>query len=296
MRNLYQRSVMRPASKAAIGGRLLGASGRTSGVAPVVTRANPDSFFTNPIGRRGMVAPSTMSPYPLGASGGLAGLGALDATYGLGIGNIGFAEEWSFADWKGNNGWTAHIAYWKLGTYEGLSDTVIKRANQKWNELKAAADMGNVAAEEMLEQYKNTISAAADAVDKNTPLHSLGRRSDAVHKERIRLLNALNSAIRAFANAPTPSMPMQSQPQSNVNQNMGAQTGTNIGTGSAGGFNPGLTVGGSTTPGALLSTGGAQTGLNLPPPAAKKRSMVPLLAAGALVALGAGVYLMRRKK
>lgn len=141
---------------------------------------------------------------------GLGFLGQFASAFGAApkwpiAGDIGFNEEWSYNDWKGNNGWTAHIAYWKLADYEPLSDTMVNRAQQAWSALKAAADLGNVAAENQLEQYKATFKGLASQVDANTKqFNALGQASDPTHRDRARLLTELNKQLKAFANAGVP--------------------------------------------------------------------------------------------
>lgn len=276
MKTQYQQFLMQPAPKAAIAKRLLGAPGRVTGVAPSIWKSNaPTTFFRDAYAARNLVAPSGMSPYPLGDQGGLAGFGAVDAKFVI-VGNIGFNEAWSFEDWEGKSGWLNHIRYWKLATYEPLDDIVKTRAQQKWDALYTAAQASEQAYQ-LYEVTKTSISNAADAVDRNTKTADmLGRYSDASHRDRARLLTALNTAIRNLANMTIPSAPP-------ANPGLAVNTG---------GTTPGGSMlyptGGSswTPPGQTTSTGAA-TGGGIP---------TGMLALGAVAAIGVGVWLLKRKK
>lgn len=273
MRNVYQRFVMRPATTQAMADRLRGAPGRVTGIAPNIQRSNaPEVFFKNALAARSMVEGQS-GVYPLGANGGLAGLGAVDGKFPV-VGNIGFNEAWSFEDWEGKSGWVNHIRYWKLATYEPLDPMVLGRAQQKWDALYAAANAGSEQAYQLWEQMKTSLSNATDAVDRNTKTaDGLGRYSDASHRERARLLTVLNGLLRSLANMSIPAPPAGGGGMTTLPPPGGS-------TGGGGGGMPFRPPMGSSA-GAATSGGGPSMGM---------------IALGAAVVLGAGVWLIKRKK
>lgn len=137
--------------------------------------------------------------------------GALGARYRV-LADIGFANDWSFNDWKGG-AWKEHIEYWKIATYEPLESTVRARAEKKYSELDAVAKTGlSPEAEGLLLEWRTRLSGICDAVDKNSGVNDFfGNRSDALNRERAELLTSLNNAIKELQNItiPAPVMPEQ---------------------------------------------------------------------------------------
>jgi hypothetical protein len=217
----------------------------------------------------------------------------VEAKYPI-IGNIGFAEEWSFNDWKGGP-WLEHIRYWKLASYEPLDPTIRERATQKWNDLEAAANGGDEAASNLREKWKVTLSSAFDAVDRNTKTaDALGRYSDEGHRERAYLLTTLNNKIREFANL---KIPQTSPPPSSSGPASAPPSGPAFpppGGGSVPGFSPsGFKFRNQMWPGGISSSGAAQQGVGQQ---GEKKIPTALLAMGAVAVLGVGVWLIKRKK
>lgn len=148
----------------------------------------------------------------------LMGFGALNAANPV-LADIGFAEGWSLEDWGGVSGWVNHINHWKLGTYEPLTDAVRNRAEGVWAGLKTAIDAGSIAAENLRESLKNELSLACDAVDRDTKQYAGWARPDSAHKNRIRLLTAVNTIMKKIANTvvpvpPQPQTPVYTEPAS----------------------------------------------------------------------------------
>lgn len=207
MATLYQLFSMKAPGKQALAGRLLGQQSRTTGVAvPVATSRAPVDFYrrTNVV----MSQPSVTLQYPLGARGGLAGLGAAgaDAAHRI-VGDVGFNDVWSLNDWGGGK-WLQHITYWKLGDYQPADASLKTRAQAVFNDLKAAADLGSMEAAATLEALRGELSALADEADRVTRQHSLGTWTDAQHRERIRIFTNINNALKRLAATKVPTPPV----------------------------------------------------------------------------------------
>jgi hypothetical protein len=279
----YSRFMMRPPMKGQLAQRLLGARDRTSGVAVTVRKsAAPEVFFRRALAARNTLTQPGMDPYPLGAHDGLSGLGALGAMsskYPLVL-DVGFNEAWSNDDYFNAPEWM------KRHGYEGpVSETVLNRANQKAVELKNAADMGNTAAEQQLNLLLGTLSAQADAMDKVTKTFNIfGGYGEAGDKRRAQIGNAINKAIRAIANFQVPAAPQPPAPPPQTYQPP-PQTYQPP----PGGFGFRRERGG----GDVSTSTGASTGVSTPP---KRGIPKAALALGAIAVLGAGVWLVRRKK
>ena len=294
MLNLYNKFVMNPPTREAVAGRLLspGQDRRVAGVAPPVNISTaPAEFFR----RADFARSSIQSPTPRAAIGGaLGGLGNFMGGPFAGFGNLvvkglSFSEAWGYADFMGAQPWLTNVQkqigldpnFGPAGSYSPPDATWLANVRTKWDQLQSVygADPGIT---NFIDDVKVKIQSAiaqADELTKQPVDVFAGRRSAATEAQRIQAFNAIKAQLTRIASVNIPSA-------------------ATPGGSSAGGGGIDLTALREKLALAQKQAGaGAGPAPGTPAAQAEASSSTALLiGGGALLAIGVGVYLWKRKK
>ena len=137
---------------------------------------------------------------------GYRGFGAFGFVGDAVIGNIGFAEQWSYDDWL-NAGWG--ITDGRSNDYRPIGANVIAAAKANLQLLQDAVDSGSPTAQAVIDNYMTTVGNDSlpdwiDAVDQQTKRLTRWSSPPPPHvtypRERIAAYTGLNNALTKLAN------------------------------------------------------------------------------------------------